>query len=67
MKCARTACQKEGAICEHTDNGNFYCVKCAKRINKYHKDLNPVGTPPLVKIPAYWEHLHPTFNKTPRK
>ena len=34
-KCARTACQKEGAVCLHLLDNRWYCVKCARRINEY--------------------------------
>jgi hypothetical protein len=45
-KCARTACTRRGAICQHKDTKRMYCVPCARHINHY----NP-STPPLVNIP----------------
>jgi hypothetical protein len=39
MKCRRTVCQREGARCQHTQTGDFYCVRCAKGINKHNPGL----------------------------
>jgi hypothetical protein len=45
-KCARTACQRPGAVCGHRLDHRWYCVPCARKINEH----NPTD-PPLVTIP----------------
>jgi hypothetical protein len=45
-KCARAACPNTNAPCEHRMDHRFYCVACARIINKY----NPM-MPPLINIP----------------
>jgi uncharacterized protein YqjF (DUF2071 family) len=35
MKCKRTACQTEDdVVCKHRDTGYFYCLDCARKINR---------------------------------
>lgn len=38
MKCARTACDNSGRH-KHTENGQFYCTRCARKINEYSPRL----------------------------
>lgn len=56
MKCARTRCPNTLAVCRHTDNGQLYCVPCARKINEYHATQVPPGTPPLVPFPTHEEY-----------
>lgn len=46
LNCKRMACQATGAICQHSQTGDLYCVDCAIKINK----ANP-ESPNLIRIP----------------
>ena len=56
--CFRTACRQPGAVCRHTQNGNYYCIPCAQKINAYNPML-----PPLVEIPADRRPYLSDFNR----
>lgn len=49
MKCARTACNNQDAICRHTQTGRMYCSSCARKINKFN--------PGLVEMPTNGENF----------
>ena len=42
MKCYRTACNIEAhPLLKHSQNGQLYCIKCARKINDYNPGLIP--------------------------
>lgn len=48
-KCNRTACWNRPAICWSSVERAFYCVTCAKEINKYlPRGVSPITIPPEV-------------------
>lgn len=46
MKCRRTACQSDNAVCRHSQTGDMYCPRCARKINEHNPGLVawPVNT-----------------------
>lgn len=46
LLCKRRACQADYAVCVHSQTGDVYCVKCARKINEGNPEV-----PNLVRIP----------------
>ena len=62
--CFRTACKSNvNIVCQHRENGKFYCPGCARKINDFNPGL--VHVPPPAEVPhviAEWEALPPNSN-----
>lgn len=48
--CSRAACRQTPAPCKHTQTGDHYCVKCARKINE--------ANPGLILIPTEYDRAH---------
>jgi hypothetical protein len=45
--CNRKACRAPDAVCQHTQTGEWYCVYCARLINRNNfEGLVRIPTPP---------------------
>lgn len=47
MKCARFVCHRK-ATCRHSQNGGFYCLPCARKINNFNPGVVEVPSPTLL-------------------
>jgi len=59
--CFRTACKSNvNIVCQHRDNGKFYCPGCARRINDFNPGLVCIPKPENVPhVVAEWIALPP--------